>query len=206
MTPTHKRVLVLTVGLLCAAGLWWPLSPADGPKEGDFTAGEPVESIELKLDLAAEGDDLEEPVALDLGLGFPLWLHPVGRAAEEPAPFGAVAQATSAKGKVKAGDSATFSFTLKGDPGQDLFLTTPQLLAGLRVGDIARVGFASTGSSNWAIAGYDIKINGKAFASAKPGAKAKSAQEEAQKKLVELIPKYAKLEGEAAELNILVKS
>src|SRR5262245_16971391 len=199
MSQTHKVVAALLLACACAAGLWRPVSSADGPIDPDFKAGDVVESIEVTLDVAADGDDLEEAVALDLGLGFPLWLHPVGRAAEEPAPFGAVSQATTAQAKIKAGTSATFSFALAADPGQDVFRTTPQLLAGLRVGDIARVGFASQGGTNWALAGFDVKINGKAFAAGKPAAKARAAQESAQQKLTELTPKFAALESERVE-------
>ena len=46
----------------------------------------------------------------------------------------------AAKAKIDAKSSATFTFSVKADDGQDALRMTPQLLAGLRVRDIARVG------------------------------------------------------------------
>src|SRR5262245_12769859 len=68
-----------------------------------FEARERVTTLEIKIDLGADGDDLNEPIALDLGLGFPFWLHPVGREPGETAPFGAVPQRTTANRTVRSG-------------------------------------------------------------------------------------------------------
>ena len=100
---------------------------------------------QIRQAVGAEGDDLDEPVALDLGLGFPFWLHPLGRRADDPisVPFGAIPQESPESDKVAAGSSATFTFRLEGESGQDALLTTPRLLAGVRVSDIARIGFVN---------------------------------------------------------------
>src|SRR5262245_47184551 len=184
------RICKALLAVSLAAGLGWSLLPASRSHSQDFKRTDPVDTIEVKLEVGA-GDDLEEPVALDLGLGFPLWLHPVGRKADDVLPFGAVPQQTTAEAKVAACTSATFTCAVKkGDDGQDGLQPTPHLLAGLRVGDIARVGFSSPANNNWNLAGYEIKINGKVFASGKPKddqpGKAKDAHAAAQKQLTEL--------------------
>lgn len=166
--------------------------------------GEAVETLTVKLDVGAGGDELDEPVALDLGLGFPLWLDPLGRKAGESAPFGAVPQQTTATEKVAPGSTATFIFAVKGDPGRDLLRTTPQLLAGVRVADIARIGFTSRGATNWVLAGYEITINDKAFASGKPGVKA-AERGVAGAKLADIAAKVAPLQKDLDDLRELIK-
>jgi hypothetical protein len=185
-----------------------PEEAGGGEPAGDpprVSPDETVETLTVKLDVGAGGDDLDEPVALDLGLGFPLWLHPVGRKADESPPFGAAPQQTTAKGKVGAGSRVTFTFRVKGDPGQDVLRTTAQLLAGVRVSDIARVGFASRGASNWELAAYAITINGKAFVSGKPGVKA-GEREAARKKLADVAARVGPLDQELADLRALVNA
>src|SRR5579883_342192 len=145
-----RRLLLssVTAALVLLSSAPADLVAKDSPAlANDFKADDPVETLTVRIDVAAEGADLDEPVALALalGLGFPFWLYPVGRQAGQAPPFGAVARESSAGTVVRAGSSATFTFALKGPPVQDVFETTPQLLTGVRVADISRVGFASRG-------------------------------------------------------------
>ncbi|HVK08370.1 MAG TPA: hypothetical protein VM597_06290, partial [Gemmataceae bacterium] len=179
--------------------LGWSLV-AGPPDPTAFKADDAIETLTVRLDVGTDGDALEEPVALDLGLGFPLWLHPIGRG-EEPAPFGAVPQEASERWHVAAGSGATFTFRTTGDAGLDGLQVTPQLLAGVRVSDIARVGFASRGTNNWSIAGYEITVNGKPFASGKP-----TPNEADRAKLTELDGKVRQLTTEMKELRDLLKA
>lgn len=173
----------------------------------DFTAEEPVESIAVKIGVGADGGDLAEPVALDLGLGFPLWLHPVGLGEKEGALFGAVPPLAGTARTVRAGESANFTFRGGEDVGQDVMGTCGQLLAGVRVSDISRVGFASRGSNDWVLAEYEIRINGKPFAANDGlGAKAREKQDVACARIPELGPKVAPLQAEADELKALIET
>lgn len=175
-----------------------------GQPAADLKADEPVETLVVKIGVGGSAD-LTEPVALDLGLGFPFWLTPVGREQNEPAPFGAVPQQSDAKGTIPAGSSASFTFSLKADPGQDRFHTSSQLLAGLRASDISRVGFASRGGVDWVLDGYEIQLNGKTFAARKGiGLTAAQAQSAARTKLIELTKKLTPLKNEFVELKKLV--
>ena len=164
-----------------------------------------LQSLTVKLDLGA-GEDLQEAVALDLGLGFPLWLVPAG--AQPPTlPFGAVPQSATAIGKVPAGGSATFTFLAAGEPGQDLLTTTPQLLAGVKIGDIRRVGFTGLAQQDWELSGYEIQVNGKTLHSAS-GLKVrpKQLQDEALKKLAGLNTAAAPVSQELTDLRDLAQS
>jgi len=177
------------------------------PLEENFKADEAIQTLTLKLEVGAAGADLEEPVALDLGLGFPFWLHPLGRPENTTAPFGAVPQQTTASGKLAAGSSATFTFSLTGDLGQDVFLTTPQLLADVRISDISRVGLASPGNKDWILAGYELQINGRPFAAAASLAQgAKQAQDAARAKLADVNGKIAPLMTEHQTLADFIKA
>lgn len=142
---------------------------AAGIHVGDLTPDELVKTLTVTIFTSDQGEDLDEPVALDLGLGFPLWLYPVGWSAGQEVPFGAIAQKATAQSKIQAGSSATFTFDVAGQPGQDVLQTTPQLLAGVRVSDIHRVGLASARASDWILQGYELKINGADFAEDKSG-------------------------------------
>ncbi len=59
------------------------------PAHGEFTlgtefqAGDTIQTLTVGIDVGGDTDALQEPLALDLGLGFPLWLHPVGRQQDE---------------------------------------------------------------------------------------------------------------------------
>jgi len=132
---------------------------------------DPLSTIEVSITVGAEGEALNEPVDLHLGLGFPLRLFPLGGTERKPG-FAAYAQkaapATLAEG-LKPGESATFEFRLEppATADADALRTTPPLLADLRVRDIQRVGFASPVRSNWVLADYTVKVNGRVFASHK---------------------------------------
>ncbi len=192
---------------LVVAMVTWSLAQADFQLNTDRQAGEVVQSLTVRIDVGAQGGDLQEPVALDLGLGLPFWLHPVGRNAAEPAPFGAIPQQTTAGTKVAAGSSATFTFVVEGEAGQDVLGTSPQLLAGVEVSDLARIGFASQGTNDWVLAGYEIQLNGQTFASNdKVGVKAKEAQDDARFKLADLGLQTAPLEQELGDLSALVQA
>lgn len=193
----------------CAAGLLLlavlarlPGGRAQPDKLGDVAADERIQTISVKIDVGADAADLDEPVALDLGLGFPLWLHPLGRPDGTAVPAGAVPQETDAKTTIAAGASGSFTFRLEGEAGQDQLRTTPRLLTGVRVADIGRVGFAGLGRSNWILAGYEIRINGKLFASSNtPHADGDAAIAKARTRLVDLDKTIATLREELAELD-----
>ena len=199
-----SRFFVATLATVVAmavliAGWRGALSLADAEVQAkDIGPNELIEKITVKIEIGA-GADLDEPVALDLGLGYLLWLQPVGRQAAEAPPPGAFPQESTAKEKIAAGDSATFTFRTKGDAGLDKFRTSQQLLANTRLGDIARVGFASKGTGNWVLAGYDIQINDKPFASGKPNVNA-GDRDTAAKRLADLAGEIGPLEQAQSDL------
>ena len=163
--------------------------------EGRDRALDPAEVI-AKITVTIHvgtGDDLEEPVALDLGLGYRSWLHPVGHKSESPPPRGDIPEQPTAKEKIAAGKRPYSAFTATETPEQDQFRASAQLLANTKVGDIARVGFASAGTTNWVLAGYDITINDKPFASGKPNVKA-GERDAANKRLAELAAEMGPLQ------------
>ncbi len=196
------RGLAIGVGWLAGSvGGWAALSVGE-----DFEAGEAVESIVVKVGVGAGGGGLSERVALDLGLGFPLWLYPVGCGADEVPLFGAIPSSGAAVRAVREGESASFSFRAGDDPGTDALRSTGQLLAGVRVSDISRIGFASRGSNDWELAEYDIQINGKPFAkNAGIGARAGERQGAARARMAALDPQVAPLQAEADELAALIE-
>ncbi|MDF1814285.1 MAG: hypothetical protein P1V20_18920 [Verrucomicrobiales bacterium] len=133
---------------------------------GEIPADEPVDTIKVTITVGAEGEALEEQVNLHLGVGFPFRLYPVGGDSREPA-FAAFPQESSIKrgiNKIEPGESATFEFVAREIPGQDELGTTPQLMSGLKAGDLQSIGFASQGSTGWELAGYKIEVNDKLFA------------------------------------------
>ncbi len=148
----------------------------------------PIKSLEVTLDLGNSGDDLDEPVALDFGVGFPFWLHPLGREAGAAIPFGAVAQRSTATGrKLAAGSSATFQFALDRPPGNDTLDATRVLMRDLRVSDISRVGLLSAGASGWVLDGLSVTVNGKSLVSRKQlGLSARETQQQARSRLEEI--------------------
>jgi len=173
----------------------------------DFEANEAVESLIVRIAVGADGEDLDEPVTLDLGLGFPFLLHPVGRADDEAAPFGAVPQLTTASRSVTAGADACFAFSLDGQSEQDPLQTTSQLLSGVRISDISRIGFASQGATDWTLEAYEIRINGRPFAANDAvNADIGCEQELARARLVELEPEITPLAEETDDLRALIEA
>ena len=120
-----------------------------------------IETLEVTLGVDRKGDDLDSPVALDLGVGFPFWLHPLGRDSSAVIPFGAVAQRSTASGRMLAkGESATFVFSTDRPVGNDTFGTTRVLMRDLRVSDIGRVGLLSPTKSSWTLESLEVRVNG----------------------------------------------
>lgn len=197
----------MVAALVAASAAAWSLLQAQFELATDFTGGEQVESITVRVEVGADGDELNEPVALDLGLGFPLWLSPIGRVAGETVPFGAIAQTATSDGPIPPGTDATFTFEVAADAGQDRLRTTSQLLAGVEVSDIGRIGFASLGNTNWNLAGYEIQVNGRVFAShAGVDRAVQRAHEAARLRQAELELTVAPLETEQADLESLVET
>ena len=110
-------------------------------------------TLQVEITVGAEGEPLKESLALDLGLGFPLWLSSVGQTPGLLRPFGAMPH-SGAGDTVAPGETATFEFSANEDSGLDTLLTSPQLLADVQVGDIRRIGFASRGESGWVLSRY----------------------------------------------------
>ncbi len=158
-----------------------------------------VRTLTVTLEIGPNGKDLHEPVALDLGLGYPLWLHPLGRRSREPARFGAVPQRATVTREARAVSRASFTFDVAGVPGRDVLRTTSQLLANTRISDISRVGIASVGLGNWELAAYEITINGQPFASSQPADA--TAQTAARDQLAGLRSQIVALRKQVADLE-----
>ena len=194
-----SAVLGLIGAIFPASAAWAEYQTGTALKPTDA-----VKTLTVKIDVASDSKNLDEPVALDLGLGFPLWLGRVGRKPAEAVPFGAVPQKATATDTVAAGSSATFTFELSGETGDDAFLTTGQLLDGVQVSDVARIGFAGRGDTNWTLAGYEIRVNGELLASNDAvKQKAGDSQQEAQLEIADLGLKIAPLKKEAEDLKAL---
>ncbi|MBN2473388.1 MAG: hypothetical protein JXB62_02175 [Pirellulales bacterium] len=181
--------------LLIALSVHVLAAPAAAAEAGDLTPDDVVRTLEVTIQVSDQGDDLDEPIALDLGLGFPLWLYPVGWSAGQDVPFGAVAQESSAGAKIQAGSQAVFTFDVAGKPGQDVLGTTPQLLAGVLVSDVRRIGFASPRTCDWVLEGYRLKVNGVDFAEDNRGVPQPDAEQTA------LSAKAAQLDQDLAALR-----
>ncbi len=173
----------------------------------EFQAGDTIQTLTVGIDVGGDTDALQEPLALDLGLGFLLWLHPLGREQEESLPLGAIPQEGDAGDAHPPGVHATYTFRLEGEPGMDPLLATPKWLAGVRVSDITRIGFASQGLNDWVLAGYSLEINGRPFASNNAvNARAQAALAAAQARLAEVDSQIAPLQSERDELQSLVET
>ena len=82
-----------------------------------------------------------------------------------------------------------------------------QLLAGVRVSDIRRIGFASPRTSDWMLEAYELEINGKPFAADTTGIpEPDPAQEALQAKLDDLDQKLVGLQKEYEELEATAKA
>ena len=225
--------VVLTCLIL--SGMFSTPASADFKMGKELKAADEVKKLSVTITVGKDGGDLEEGVALDLGLGFPLLLEPVGRDTSAATEFGAVPQETTAGKKIAAGKSGKFTFTLKADAnaqnqaadtdqatntdqatdqdqttdqdqatGQDQFDTSNQLLDGILVSDISRIGFAGLGNKKWTLAGYEILVNDKLLASNdKVDAKAGDALTAAQFGIADLGLKITPLEKTVSDLAAL---
>jgi hypothetical protein len=191
-------------GACIAVAIWLAQAAGDVQIGEEFEANEAVQTVSVQIQIGSEGENLDEPVALDLGLGFPLWLHPLGREENEPAPFGAVVQNQATGRTIAAGDSGVFEFAVAGDVGQDVLRTSQQLLAGVRVSDISRIGFTSPGEHAWILGSYEVRVNGKLFAANEVvNANAGERQEAARRQLSELGAAIGPQQTELADLQAL---
>ncbi|MDX1930959.1 MAG: hypothetical protein SFV81_30825 [Pirellulaceae bacterium] len=191
-------VLVGLITITLQAGK--QLDPLD-----QFQANEVVNSLKIELSVSANGENLDEPIALDLGLGFPFWLHKLGRVATGNAPFGAVCQTGSDSHEIRAGERAVFEFLKEGDVGLDSFFSSPQLLSELHVSDIERIGFCSKADHGWSIDGYTLTINGKVFATKnRLDANGRLLQDTARERLAEISNELSSSEQELSELSGLI--
>lgn len=180
---------------------------SDGPTNDQgivpLNPEESVRTLKVEISLGASGESLKEPVALDLGLGFPLWLAPVGQSQGLLRPFGAMPQ-IAAGNSISRGETATFEFSADTDPGLDAFLTSSQLLSDVKVADISRIGFASRGESGWVLARYKITINGKPFASHEQiNSNALEQLTAASQRLHEIAEEIASQQSELIDLDAL---
>ncbi|MEA1951335.1 MAG: hypothetical protein U9N87_08120, partial [Planctomycetota bacterium] len=213
----------VVLACLILSGMFSTSAIADFKMGKELKPADEVKKLSVTITVGKDGGDLQEGVALDLGLGFPLLLEPVGREASQAAEFGAVPQETTAGKKIAAGKSGKFTFTLKADAtgqdkatgqnqaavkdqatGQDQFDTSSQLLDGIRVSDITRIGFAGLGKKKWTLAGYDILVNDKLLASNdKVDAKLGDALTAAQFGIADLGLKIAPLAKTVSDLAAL---
>src|SRR6056297_141403 len=129
----------------------------------NFDRDEPVQLIVVQLATGETGQAVDETLALDLGLGFPLWLGSLGRDADTAIPFGAVSDQTEPVRTMEAGQGRTFRFDIAGSAINDPLETLPALLDDVRVSDISRIGLLATGESDWCLSEFSITINGKPF-------------------------------------------
>ncbi len=195
----------IATAVIVTLGIWLVRAAGDVQVGRDFQANEAVETIRVEIAVAPDGEDLDEPLALDLGLGFPLWLHRLGRVDTTAAPFGAVSQRGTAAHSIRAGERATFEFSTSGAAGLDDLRTTPQLLAGVRVSDISRIGFTSPADHGWILAGYTIQVNRKPFATnSAVNANGRGKQDEARERLMELSREQGSEQAELTDLRALV--
>ena len=145
------------------------LVPIGTAARADFTQGQSlmpgtaVDTLTIRLKLA-NATSLSEPLALDLGLGFPFWLPPSDALASS-LPFGAIPQATTVGGIGDAGATLEFTFSCRDRSGRDGLRTSPQLLAGIHVSDIARIAFSNGEGECAKVVGYEILVNDKKLAS-----------------------------------------
>ncbi|MBN2294647.1 MAG: hypothetical protein JXM70_19620 [Pirellulales bacterium] len=240
----YARTFSFCVVLVCliSSGIFSTQAIADFKMGKELKAADEVKKLSVTITVGKDGGDLEEGVALDLGLGFPLLLEPVGRDTSQALEFGAVPQETTAGKKIAAGERGKFTFTLKTDAtvqnqaadqasgqdqstgtdqaanqnqangqdqttGQDQFDTTSQLLDGIRVSDISRIGFAGLGKKKWTLAGYEILVNDKLLASNdKVDAKLDDAVTAAQFGIADLNLKITPLEKIVSDLAALEDS
>lgn len=182
----------------------WIVTAAAQLQTKEFEANEAVESIRVELTVGAGGEDLDEPIALDLGLGFPLWLHRLGRVDSAAAPFGAISQTGTDGHAVQAGQKATFEFN-RNSTGLDELRTTSQLLAAVHISDISHIGFTSKADHGWILESYSIRINGKLFhENTSVNANGRGCQDSARERLMEINRESNPEQTELTDLRSLV--
>lgn len=187
-----------------------PISAAEF-RVGKIEPATPIERIKLTITLAPNGADLDEPVDLHLGLGFPLRLFPLGADRREPG-FAAIPQTTTLPAgatTLKAGETASFEFILTSPTADnaDVLKTTPELLRDLRERDVAKIGFASRGKSDWILQDYAIEMNGKPLAShTGMNARCQLIQQANQQSLQEAIEEYETLSRDSKDKEAAVLS
>jgi hypothetical protein len=209
MRSRTNHLLTASVLLACVFGV--PLgnrfcesAPAI---EDDFGRDETVETISITIATGDDGQDVDETMAIDLGLGFPLWLDPLGREADEATPFGAVPDQSDAGPTVAAGQSATFTFRAEATDGGDRLHRTPALLNEVRVSDISRIGLLATGNTDWCLHRLQVVINGKTLYSAdEMDVHIQNEQALAQLRLDEVGEEVARMRADAESLAELVSS
>ncbi|TWU46665.1 hypothetical protein [Rubripirellula reticaptiva] len=180
---------------------------AASPIDELFHANEAVETIEVSIETQVDGQTISEPLALDLGLGFPLWLYPLGREPGQLAPFGASPTHASVGEILAPGEPATFTFSSTGDSGSDMLQSSAAMLADVRLSDISRVGLCSNGRNDWVLDSLDIKINGKPFVTrTELRSHIQDEQALAQVRLRELRSETIPIMDEAQSLEELVRS
>jgi hypothetical protein len=167
---------------------------------GPLHAADPVRTVSVTISVG-NGSDLTERIGLDLGLGFPLWLGPIGSDSTRPAPFGAMPQSGPTEPVLKASGESRFTFAADGEPGGDVLRTTRQLLGGVLVGDIRRIGFIGPVTTDWDLAGYEVKINDRTVAAGTPSIAPRKLLAKTLAELAEVGVKISPLAQKHAELR-----
>ena len=204
MAEINRLSFAVLLTVLVLAGMI-PAKTAAAPIAANLQSDEAVETIRVELLVAAGGEDLNEPIARDLGLGFPLWLHRLGRIEDANAPFGAVPQIGTDAHAIRTGQRASFQFSTTGPDGQDDLNTSAQLLSGVHISDISRIGLASKGEGGWVIEGYTLDINGRVFSSnGAINAKGREIQNAARARLAEIEKTISPQQDELQSIQALV--
>ena len=107
--------------------LWLQAFVAGAQPPDELSPNEVVQTVHVEITIGADGEALNETVAMDLGLGFPFWLAPVGETPGSLRGFGAMPR-VGAGNSIAPGATASFEFSANTDSGLDPLLTSPQLL------------------------------------------------------------------------------
>ncbi len=206
-----RPFVLLTASILLAYAVGVPLvnrnCEAAPAIEDDFGRDEVVETISVTIATGDDGQVVEETMALDLGLGFPLWLDPLGREPDEETPFGAVPDASDATATLSPGQSATFTFRAAAIGDRDRLRWTPALMDQVRVSDISRIGLLARGDSDWCLHRLEVTVNGKTlFAADDMDVHIQNEQALAQLRLDEVDDEIALMREDAEALAELVRS
>ena len=184
--------------------LWLQAFVAGAQPPDELSPNEVVQTVHVEITIGADGEALNETVAMDLGLGFPFWLAPVGETTGSLRGFGAMPRVGAAN-SIAPGATASFEFSANTDSGLDPLLTSPQLLSNVQVGDISRIGFASRGESGWVLAGYKVTVNGKILAERENvDSDAIEQRRAAEQRKDELTAEIASRQAEVVDLESLI--